>query len=84
MRPRRASMRVAPGYRKRFGDFQPDQGAAASSLFFLIFFVALIICEAASGNGFSGLSPQYPRSIFLLRLQNQASGLEPWLTLSMT
>jgi hypothetical protein len=26
-------MRVAPAFRKRFGDFQPDHGAAASLLF---------------------------------------------------
>jgi hypothetical protein len=26
-------MRVAPAFRKRFGDFQPDHGAAVSLLF---------------------------------------------------
>ncbi len=29
--PLGASMRLAPAFRKRFGDFQPDQGAAVSN-----------------------------------------------------
>jgi hypothetical protein len=32
-RPLGASLRLAPAYRKRFGDFQPDHGAAVSLLF---------------------------------------------------
>ena len=30
--PLGASLRLAPAFRKRFGDFQPDQGAALSLL----------------------------------------------------
>ena len=32
-RPLGASMRLAPAYRKRFGDFRPDHGAAVSFYF---------------------------------------------------
>jgi len=34
-----------------------------------------LFCEALSRNDFPGLSPRSPRSIFLMRLQNQAPGL---------
>ncbi|QCZ28364.1 hypothetical protein FHN83_17695 [Leclercia adecarboxylata] len=34
-------MRLAPAYRKRLSDFQPDQGAAVSLLFLCDYFIAL-------------------------------------------
>ena len=40
-RPLGASLRLAPAYRKRFGDFQPDQGAAVTVLLSCNYFIAL-------------------------------------------
>jgi len=39
--PLGASLRLAPAYRKRLSDFQPDQGAAVSLLFLCDYFIAL-------------------------------------------
>ncbi|QCZ27318.1 hypothetical protein FHN83_12040 [Leclercia adecarboxylata] len=40
-RPLGASLRLAPAYRKRFGDFQSDHGAAVSFLIYCGLFVAV-------------------------------------------
>ncbi|AXF63984.1 hypothetical protein DVA44_07485 [Leclercia sp. W17] len=36
-------MRLAPAFRKRFGDFQPDQAAAVRPLLFCYFFIAVFL-----------------------------------------
>ncbi len=41
--PLGASLRLAPALRKRFVDFQPDQGAAVSLLLFCNYFIALSV-----------------------------------------
>ena len=40
-RPRRTSMCVAPGVRKRLSDLQPDQGIAVTASLFYGYFIAL-------------------------------------------
>ncbi|AXF65636.1 hypothetical protein DVA44_16745 [Leclercia sp. W17] len=39
-RPLGASLRLAPAYGQRFGDFQPDQGAAVRRLLFCNYVIA--------------------------------------------
>ncbi|MDQ2130011.1 hypothetical protein R4I72_14590, partial [Leclercia adecarboxylata] len=41
--PLGASLRLAPAFRKRFVDFQPDQGAAVSLLKYCDYFIALSV-----------------------------------------
>ncbi|QFH64208.1 hypothetical protein FR773_05450 [Leclercia adecarboxylata] len=41
--PLGASLRLAPAFRKRFVDFQPDQGVAVSRLLFCNYFIALSV-----------------------------------------
>jgi len=40
-RPLGASLRLAPAFRKRFGDFQPDQGLAVRYHSFIGFIIAV-------------------------------------------
>ncbi|RFS77168.1 hypothetical protein D0U00_19980 [Leclercia adecarboxylata] len=39
--PLGASLRLAPAFRKRFGDFQPDRGVAVSLLKYCDYFIAV-------------------------------------------
>jgi len=41
--PLGASLRIAPAFRKRFVDFQPDQGVAVNLLLFCNYFIALSV-----------------------------------------
>ena len=47
-------MRLAPAYRKRFGDFQPDQGIAVSDLFSCHYSVALRLKITGDSSALEG------------------------------
>ncbi len=80
--PLGASLRLAPAFRKRFGDFQPDQGVAVSPLLSGDYFIALkaikllrIPLPRGRGHQIAPAPPDCPAALRLPGLQSQRQGL---------